>query len=147
MNEQNSESRANSTEMLWVGCKLPNGLLCEMGKFGDDGYQAYTLNGANSSRVHGGYGLTHVPADFWAAWVKKNKRLTFVQKAMVFAQGDLASAEGHAIDLTAVKTGMESLDPHKKVTNPLTGEVLLEVDSSHFAQAKRDMAQIRQNRA
>lgn len=146
MTDQQQTPKVNGTATVWVGCKLPNGLVCEMGKFGDEDYQSHTLNGANSARVHGGYGLTQVPTDFWTAWVKKHKRLSFVQKGLVFAQGDLASAESHAIDLSTVKTGLEPLDPLKKVTNPVTGDVILEVDGNHFAQARRDVAQATQRR-
>lgn len=145
MTDQNS---SNSTTTVTVGCKLPNGLICELGKIGDEDYKAVVLNGSNNALVHGGYGLTPgVDASFWTAWVKQKKRLSFVAKGMVFAQGDLASAQDHAIDLSTVKTGFESLDPHKKVINPITGEVLVEVDAGHFAQAKRDVAQAQRNRA
>lgn len=139
---QNSEgNKQTSAKTVTVGCKLPNGLICEMGKFGDEDYKAVTLKGANSAVVHGGYGLTEgVDESFWQAWKAKHKRLSFVQKGLVFAVGDIASAIDHAIDLSAVKTGLEPLDPMKKVTDA-AGNPLLEVDSSHFAQAKRDVAQ------
>lgn len=137
----------SSATTITVGCKLPNGLLCEMGKVGDDDYRSIVLNGANSAVVHGGYGLTNnVDASFWAAWLKTHKGLPFVRKGLVFALGDAASARDHAIDLSAVKTGFEALDPAAKVKDK-DGNILLEVDSSHFAQAKRDVSQARQNRA
>lgn len=146
-NAQNSEgNKQTSAKTVTVGCKLPNGLVCEMGKFGDEDYKSVTLNGANSAVVHGGYGITDgVDESFWNAWKKKHARLSFVQKGLVFAVGDIASARDHALDLSALKTGLEPLDPMKKVTG-LNGETLLEVDSSHFAQAKRDVAQATQRR-
>lgn len=142
MTDQNSQgNKAASTTTVTVGCKLPNGLVCELGKFGDEDYKAVTLKGANDSSVVGGYGLTPgVDAAFWDAWKKKHARLKFVKDGQVFALGDIASARDHAIDLSALKTGLEPLDPLAKVTGP-DGKVLLEVDSSHFAQAKRDVAQ------
>lgn len=141
--QQNSAgAKANSTATVTVGCKLPNGLVCELGKFGDEDYKAVTLKGANSAVVHGGFGLTPgVDASFWEAWKKKHGRLSFVRLGLVFAVGDLASARDHAVDLSAVKTGLEPLDPLKKVTNPVTGDTILEVDGNHFAQARRDVAQ------
>jgi hypothetical protein len=144
---QNSEgNKQTSTKTVTVGCKLPNGLICELGKFGDEDYKAVTLKGSNSAVVHGGYGLTEgVDESFWNAWKKKHNNLSFVKKGLVFAVGDIASARDHAIDLSALKTGLEPLDPLKKVTGP-NGELLLEVDSSHFAQAKRDVAQATQRR-
>lgn len=139
---QNSEgNKQTSTKTVTVGCKLPNGLICELGKFGDEDYRAVTLKGANDANVHGGYGLTEgVDESFWNAWKAKHKRLSFVQKGLVFAVGDIASARDHAIDLSAVKTGLEPLDPLAKVKG-VNGEVLLEVDAGHFAQAKHDVAQ------
>jgi hypothetical protein len=144
---QNSEgNKQTSAKTVTVGCKLPNGLILEMGKFGDEDYKAVVLKGANSAVVHGGYGMTEgVDESFWAAWKKKHARLSFVQKGLVFAVGDIASARDHAIDLSAVKTGLEPLDPLKKIVGP-TGETLVEVDASHFAQAKRDVAQSTQRR-
>lgn len=145
MTDQNNAGNAQtSTTTVTVGCKLPNGMICELGKFGDENYRAVTVKGANSALIHGGFGITEgVDASFWAEWKKKHARLTFVQKGLIFAVGDIASARDHAIDMSALKTGLEPLDPLKKVTGP-TGETLLEVDSTHFAQAKRDVAQSRQ---
>lgn len=142
MTDQNSDgNKQTSAKTVTVGCKLPNGLVCELGKFGDEDYKAVTLKGANGAVVHGGYGLTEgVDESFWEAWKKKHKRLSFVQKGLVFAVGDIASARDHAIDLSAIKTGLEPLDPMKKITDA-AGNVLVEVDSTHFAQARRDVAQ------
>lgn len=145
MTEQ--QNSTNSTTTVTVGCKLPNGLICELGKIGDEDYRSVTLNGANTANIHGGFGLTPgVDAAFWSAWVKKHKRLPFVAKGLVFAQGDVASAHDHAIDLSATKSGFESLDPLAKVLDK-DGNVLVEVDSGHFAQAKRDVAQAGRSRA
>lgn len=134
--------KANGTKMIWVGCKLPNGLVCELGTRDDENYRSVRLNGANDARVVGGYGLTQVTESFWNAWVKKHQRLEFVKKALVFVEGDLDSARAHAEEESERKTGLEPLDPLKKVTNPETGDVILEVDSGHFAQGRRDMAKL-----
>lgn len=136
--------RANSTKMVVVGCKLPNGLLCERGARDDDNYYSVRLNGSNDSRVIGGYGITpDVPADFWDWWVKKHARLEFVRKGQVFVEGDLASAQDHAEERAEVKTGMEPLDPLKQdVKDPLTGLPLFEVDRAHLAQGRKDLAKM-----
>lgn len=134
--------KQGGTKMIWVGCKLPNGLICELGSRDDENYRAVRLNGANDTRVIGGYGLTQVSEAFWNAWVKKHARLDFVKKALVFVEGDRESAEAHAAETAEVKTGLEPLDPLKKITNPETGDVLLEVDTGHFAQGRRDMARL-----
>lgn len=135
-------SRANSTRMIWVGCKLPNGLLCEMGSRDDENYHSVRLNGANDSRVIGGYGLTQVPEDFWNAWVKKHARLDFIKKAHVFVEGSRESAEAHAEEAAEVKTGLEPLDPLKKITDPDTGRVVLETDMEHFSAGRRAVAKL-----
>lgn len=133
--------KANGTEMLTVGCKLPNGLVCELGKVGDESYTVVRLNGANSALVVGGYGLTqNVSASFWAAWMKKNKHLEFVRKGLVFAHGDIASATDHAKDNAERRTGLEALDPMKKLVGP-DGKVLVETDMNHFNQGRSDVAQ------
>lgn len=133
--------KANGTEMVTVGCKLPNGLVCEMGKLGDETYTTVRLNGANSARVVGGYGITPgVSASFWNAWMKKNKGLEFVRKGLVFAHTDEASAADHAKDRAEVRSGLEALDPMKKVTGP-DGKVLVETDMNHFNQGRADVAQ------
>lgn len=144
MTDQNNAGNAQtSTTTVTIGCKLPNGMVLEMGKFGDEDYKAVTVKGSNSALVHGGFGITEgVDASFWQAWKKKHARLSFVQKGLVFAVGDLASARDHAIDMSALKTGLEPLDPMKKIVGP-NGETLVEVDTGHFAQAKRDVAQAR----
>jgi hypothetical protein len=135
--------KANGTTMVVVGCKLPNGLICEMGKVGDENYRAVRLNGANSAKIVGGHGLTHVSADFWNAWYKKNKHLEFVRKALVFAHGDEASASDHAADRAEVRTGMEPLDPIKSLANVKgpDGKPLVEMDADHFNQGRADVAQ------
>jgi hypothetical protein len=132
--------KANSTAMVTVGCKLPNGLICEMGKVGDENHTVVRLNGANSARVIGGYGLTQVSAEFWGAWVKKHKGLEFVRKGLVFAHGDEASAGDHAKDVASTRTGFEAIDPTKKILGA-DGQPLLETDMSHFNQARADVAQ------
>ena len=123
------------SDTLTIGCKLPNGLICELGVFGSDGYQRVQLNGANSSNIIGGYGITeNVSAKFWEAWVKKYGRLEFVRKGLVFAERDLASARDQAKDFDSKKTGMERLDP-KDVSKVAPGA---EADMDHLRQGLRD---------
>lgn len=92
-----------------VGCKLPNGLHIDV-----QGKRA-TLNGANSSRIVGGYGLTQVDKDFWDAWVKDYADSPLVKNHMVFAQGTESSAVSKAGEQADVKSGFERLVPGKGV--------------------------------
>lgn len=136
--------KANGTTMLTIGCKLPNGLVCEMGKYGDESYTQVRLNGANSARVIGGYGLTQVSKDFWDAWYKKNKGLSFMRgkEPLVFAHGDESSAADHAKDNAEIRTGLEALDPFKddriKMVN---GAPRVEVDMDHLNAGRAAVAQ------
>lgn len=137
--------KAGGTAMLWIGCKLPNGLLCELGKIGDDNYTAVQLNGANSTALVGGYGLTPVSQSFWEAWKKKNKHLPFLRgaNAAVFDQAEASSAAAQATEMgKSVKTGMEPINPFEKVKDK-AGNVLLEVDADHFKQGQREVARLR----
>lgn len=100
-----SETRSSSP--VTVGCKLPNGLVLRVGE------TKLVLNGANSTRVIGGYGLTSVPSDMWDAWVKSYADSPFIKKNLVFAQTSASKAEGQAKEQEAVKSGLEPLDPNK----------------------------------
>lgn len=124
-------SNVQSRSHCIVGCKLPNGLLAELGQRGDSRYQAVRLNGTNTARVIGGYGLTEgVPTDFITEWLNKHQDLDFVKKGLVFIHGDNASAEAQAKEMSAVKNGLEPLDPMK----PGRG---VEADLDHLKRLKR----------
>lgn len=118
-----------------VGCKLPNGLICELGNVEDDNYQRVNLKGSNDSEIIGGYGITrNVPAAFWEAWIEAKKRMPFVRKGLVFAVGDVDSAKDLATDFSEKKTGMERLDP-AQVKKIAPG---VEADMDHLKQGLRD---------
>lgn len=132
--------KANGTKMVTIGCKQANGILCEMGKFGQEEYTRVYLNGSNSARVIGGFGFTQVSQSFWEAWYKKNKHLEFVRKGVVFVHGDNASAEDHAKDRAELKTGFEPIDPMQPILGA-DGKPIVEVDAAHFQQGRQDMTQ------
>jgi hypothetical protein len=142
MTDPKSEQNATaSTKTYVIACKLPNGLYCEMGKLGDDNYRRVQLKGSNDPFAVAGFGITQgVDAAFWDVWAKKNGRLDFMRKGQVYAAANLADAEAYAREHGLLKTGLEALDPLKKVVDPNTGAVLVEVDSNHFAQARKDVA-------
>lgn len=95
-------------ETIVVGCKLPNGLVVEQ-----DGYTV-TLNGANSSNVVGGYGLTEgVDKDAFAKWMEVHKNQPYVKNELVFAQAKANSAQSKATENASVKTGLEGLPQDK----------------------------------
>lgn len=152
-NRQNTPAgqpdKANGTAMVVVGCKLPNGLICEMGKIGDENHVQVILNGSNSAEIIGGYGLTRVSKDFWDAWLAKHRNMSFVKKGLVFQHNDEASARAHAKELSEKRSGLEPLDPTVALpgtTDRLTGKPTVEVDMAHLARGKRDMADLGRGR-
>ncbi|EIZ9495688.1 hypothetical protein ACM92Y_002149 [Cronobacter malonaticus] len=95
-------------ETIVVGCKLPNGLVVEQ-----DGYTV-TLNGANSSNVVGGYGLTEgVDKDAFEKWMEVHKNQPYVKNELVFAQAKANSAQSKANENASVKSGLEGLPQDK----------------------------------
>jgi hypothetical protein len=95
-----------------IGCKLPNGLIIEIGKPGDPNYRQQKLNGKNSALVIGGYGLTeNVDEALFDAWAEKNKLLSFMRQGLIFKQKNTDEAKAQAIDTADKRTGLEPLNP------------------------------------
>lgn len=95
-------------EVLTVGCKLPNGLVLEQ-----DGYSV-VLNGANSSLVVGGYGLTEgVDKDAFDKWLTVHSNQPYIKNKLVFAQAKTNSAQAKASENATVKSGLEGLPQDK----------------------------------
>ncbi|TCW03768.1 hypothetical protein EDF73_1271 [Raoultella sp. BIGb0138] len=91
---------------------MPNGLILEQGEY------KVALNGANSSLVFGGYGLTEgVDKDAFEAWLAAHADQPYVRKELVFAQAKLSSAQSKAKENASEKTGLEGLDQN----NPSPG--------------------------
>lgn len=94
-------------EQVTVGCKLPHGLIIGIGD------KQVALNGANSSEIIGGYGLTKVDKDLATAWFDAYKDYDPVKAGLIFVQGKEADAKAQAKEQAGVKTGTEKLDPKK----------------------------------
>ncbi|MFT9018473.1 hypothetical protein [Acetobacter malorum] len=88
-----------------IGCKLPNGLVLSLGD------TRHELAGTRASAVIGGYGLTPVPAEFWAAWSRKYAEFPPLKNGLIFAQSTLDKATGQAREQAALRTGVEPLNP------------------------------------
>ncbi len=117
-------------KLLTIGCKLPSGLLLEMGDPLDkDNYKSVHLQGANQGEYRGrneqgkifhstteqGFGLTKVDSDFWGAWCKKyevnSKR--WLRDGVIFIAESTDEARGEAADKVDVVTGYEQRNPDK----------------------------------
>lgn len=136
---KNTEVTGNS-ETVIVACKLPHGLIIEIGKPGEDNYQRYQLRGQLSRGIQNssGFALTTIPKRDWEQWLAKTgRKLKFVQQGLVFAEADTSSATDHAKDNVAQKTGLERLKP----TDAPKG---LDVDKAHMANAISDLAEMQQ---
>lgn len=119
-----------------IGCKLPNGLILEMGSFGDENYKAVTLEGSNSVNAVSGFGLTRVDEDLWTAWAKAHSFLPALRQGMIFSQVSDANAQAAALDNQSPKTGLEPLIPDE------TPEGIAPV-TEHMEQGKRDILRLK----
>lgn len=113
--------------LVTIGCKIPSGLILEMGYDAVPGgtirgpnYKAVTLRGPNMHHIPGAPapanfvpGLTHnVDEEFFDAWMKSHQDSNIVKNKLVFKAKSKAEAEAKALDATAQTTGMEPLNPN-----------------------------------
>ncbi|STM78065.1 Uncharacterised protein [Escherichia coli] len=70
-------------EMVTVGCKLPNGLVLEVGQ------KRVQVAGwrNNAVKIVGGYGLTQVDKVFFDAWLAGARTATLCEKWRYFCAG------------------------------------------------------------
>jgi hypothetical protein len=107
------QPQTTSASTITVGCKLPNGLIIQVGK------TRLLLNGSNTQKILGGYGLTHnVDASFFAEWMRLNESSVLVKKGIIFAQEKEVNAKAQASDTRDVNTGLE---PMSKTDKPTAG--------------------------
>lgn len=108
-------------ESVLVGCKLPHGIVLELGKPGEDKYARVELAGQNTSHIAGGYGITRVSKVFMAEWMKRkeNAKLSFVTKGYVFYHEQKESVESYFDSFASERTGLERLDPKTKMPKDL----------------------------
>jgi hypothetical protein len=90
-----------------VGCKLPHGLIIKTGG------KSAILNGANSSKIIGGYGLTPVDKDFFDAWKAEYATFSPLKDGLIFEQANERSAASQAKEQEEIKSGLEPLDLDK----------------------------------
>lgn len=126
-----TESRSAS---VTIGCKLPHGLIIEIGTPEDEGYVSVTLKGGNSSAIIGGYGLTRVSADVWAEWVRTHKFFPALRNGQLFVTPSEPDAQGEAVTRANVKTGFEGVDPE----NP-PAEFGIQPDRDHLRMLQREV--------
>jgi len=104
--QKNLTRRKASGDVVYVGCKLPNGLLLQVGN------EAVELAGANASEIVGGYGVTPVSRDFWEAWAAEHRSYEPLKSGLLFMQDKQDDAKAQAKDQKDVK-GIEGVNADK----------------------------------
>lgn len=104
--QKNLTRRKASGDVVYVGCKLPNGLLLQVGN------EAVELAGANASEIVGGYGVTPVSRDFWDAWAAEHRSYEPLKNDLIFVQDKELDARAQAKEQKEVK-GIEGVNPDK----------------------------------
>lgn len=92
-------------EQVTIGCKLATGLIIGIGD------KQAQLNGANSSEIIGGYGLTKVDKDLSDAWFDAYKDFEPVKAGLIFVQDKEVNAKAQAKEQAGTKSGTEKLNP------------------------------------
>lgn len=121
--------------MIWVGCKLPHGIILELFEdaapapnlagvsplmFKPPATKAkVTLKGANSivndHTLRGlaqpvyPFGITAVPKDFWDEWIERNKDFDFIKDGFVFALDRERDVIAEGKRRESERTGIEPL--------------------------------------
>lgn len=96
-----------STKIVFVGCKLPQGLVIEHPA---DPKQRVVLKGVNKQHIVGsGYGVTEVDGDFWGEWLAANKTFAPVVSGAIFAAPSAADVAALAADIKSLSTGFEPM--------------------------------------
>lgn len=116
-----AENKANSTDTVTVGCKLPHGLHLDI--YNADAktpeeratvIARHTINGQNSQEIVGGHGITlGVPKAHFEQWMALNKNSAAVRNGLIFAHENAQSAVREAQEKKDTKSGFEGIDPAK----------------------------------
>lgn len=105
---------ATKTDSYIIGCKLPSGLSFTHGDL------KVSLNGANSSSLINGFGITRdVPAESWEAFAKNHADSKFIKNGIVFAVTDEKSVSDASLERSKQKTGLEQSSTKAAGVEPL----------------------------
>ncbi len=103
---------AAEVKTVFVGCKLPNGIILEHPK---NDAKKVELNGLNKNLVIGAeHAVTEVEALFWDAWIKVNSAFDAVKSGAIFVASDARSLESVATENKKRKTGLEPMSKDGK---------------------------------
>jgi len=122
-NGDDATKNNNGTATVFVGCKLPHGLICELG-VGTTGHRFVKLMGGRTNKLLG-IGVTRAPADFMTRWLKDNKDLDFVKSKQIWLADSEDDVIAGGVAILGMQTGFEALDGGQVPKD-------IEVDSDHL---------------
>jgi hypothetical protein len=126
------------SKFVTIACKLPHGLLIEVGTPGLENYHRYELNGTYTgsrkgkpqSLVIDGYAFTSIPEDAWIEWSKNHRGAQYLKNRAVYCESSIEGAQAAALTDGSLVTGFERLNPDK----PAPG---IEPDNEHLKTLQR----------
>lgn len=124
-------------EVVIVACKLPAGLIIEVGTPGEDRYARVVIAGSNTSLrtgrntglIVGGYAFTPVKKDVWDEFLRTHSRAAYVKNRAIYAEDSLDKAQAAALTDSKTLLGFERLNPDKMPDD-------LKPDEEHLKQAR-----------
>lgn len=112
-----AKAKQSKAENVTVGCKLPTGVILELGN------KSVQINGANSAHVIGGHGITrNVDAEFFNAWMAAHADRDMVKNGFIFAHNKTADTEEQAVEYEENNTGLEAITPDATENGVQTAE-------------------------
>lgn len=136
----------DSSGVVTVACKLPNGLILRVFDMAEDHEpvlgggsrkvskavpreDTYAVHGSAKPfnqevdwQIIGGYGLTpNIPREFYDKWEEQNASAAYVKNALVFAYERMENCVSAAKDHKEVLSGMQPLTPNTDSRLPKSG--------------------------
>lgn len=99
-----TEEVITMADKVIVGCKLPNGIVLEVGD------KKKVVNGLNAAVIIGSdHVTTEVDADFFNAWLEDHKDFPAIKSGALFVARTIDAIKEKAKDLKKKKTGFEPM--------------------------------------
>lgn len=110
---------AINADTVTVVCKLPHGLVMELlDKNGMPQKAPVTVRGGLNRDAVNGSGITTVTKEFSDEWFRRNRELSCVRNGLVYVVPKLIDAQIEAKDREVTATGLEPINPEKKMKEP-----------------------------
>jgi hypothetical protein len=104
--------------VVYIGCKLPHGIILEQPK---NPKHKVEIQGLNKVSIIGApYKVNEVDAEFWEQWVANNKEYGPFKSGAIFVAKTEPDLKAVAKELQKEKTGLEPLDPKSHGVKPDT---------------------------